>query len=59
MNEEGAGQAGASQVMPGTDHPIPWKQHPVDQVFATTLSDKERLAILGGNAARLLRLKET
>jgi aminocarboxymuconate-semialdehyde decarboxylase len=32
--------------------------HPVDHVFATkTLSDKEKVAILGGNAARLLRLK--
>ena len=47
-------QVGASQVMLGTDHPIPWEEHPVDHVFATTtLSDKEKAAILGGNAARL------
>jgi aminocarboxymuconate-semialdehyde decarboxylase len=53
-------QVGASQIMLGTDHPIPWEQHPVDHVFATTtLSDKQKVAILGGNAARLFGLKET
>jgi aminocarboxymuconate-semialdehyde decarboxylase len=47
-------QVGASQVMLGTDHPIPWEEHPVDHVFATTtLSDDEKIAILGGNAAKL------
>jgi predicted TIM-barrel fold metal-dependent hydrolase len=52
-------QVGASQIMLGTDHPIPWEQHPVDHVLATTtLTDKERAAILGGNAARLFGLKE-
>ena len=51
-------QVGASQVMLGTDHPIPWEQHPVDHVFATTtLSDKEKIAILGGNAAKLFGMK--
>ena len=51
-------QVGASQVMLGTDHPIPWEQHPVDHVFATTtLSDKQKIAILGGNAAKLFGLK--
>jgi aminocarboxymuconate-semialdehyde decarboxylase len=50
-------QVGASQLMLGTDHPIPWEQHPVDHVFATTtLSDDEKVAILGGNAARLFGL---
>jgi aminocarboxymuconate-semialdehyde decarboxylase len=47
-------QVGASQVMLGSDHPFPWEEHPVDHVFATaTLSDEEKTAILGGNAARL------
>jgi predicted TIM-barrel fold metal-dependent hydrolase len=52
-------QVGASQVVLGTDHPIPWEEHPVDAVFATaTLSDKQKAAILGGNAAHLFGIKE-
>ena len=44
--------------MLGTDHPIPWEQHPVDHVLATTtLTDKQKAAILGGNASRLFGLK--
>jgi predicted TIM-barrel fold metal-dependent hydrolase len=51
-------QVGANQVVLGTDHPIPWEEHPVDHVFATTtLTDEEKLAILGGNAARLFGIK--
>jgi len=51
-------QVGASQVVIGTDHPIPWEEHPVDHVMAThTLSDKQKAAILSGNAARLLGIK--
>src|SRR5712675_619415 len=51
-------QVGASQVMLGSDHPFVWEQHPVDHIFATTtLSDDEKAAILGSNAARLLGVK--
>jgi predicted TIM-barrel fold metal-dependent hydrolase len=51
-------QVGASQVMLGSDHPYIWEQHPVDHVLATnSLSDAQKLAILGGNAARLFGLK--
>ena len=51
-------QVGASQVVLGTDHPIPWEEHPVDHVFGTTtLTDKQKVAILGGNAARLFGMK--
>jgi len=47
-------QVGASQIMLGSDHPIPWEEHPVDHVCATeSLTDEEKSAILGGNAARL------
>ena len=47
-------QVGASQIVLGSDHPIPWEEHPVDHVFATeTLGDDDKVAILGGNAARL------
>jgi aminocarboxymuconate-semialdehyde decarboxylase len=50
-----AAQVGTSQIMLGSDYPYIWELHPVDHIFATqTLSDKEKLAILGGNAARLL-----
>jgi predicted TIM-barrel fold metal-dependent hydrolase len=50
-------QVGASQIVLGSDHPIPWEEHPVDHVFATTtLSDDEKIAILGSNPARLFGL---
>ena len=52
-------QVGASQVTLGTDHPIPWEEHPVDHVLATTtLSDRQKAAILGGNAAHLFGIKQ-
>jgi aminocarboxymuconate-semialdehyde decarboxylase len=50
-------QVGASQLMLGTDHPIPWEQHPVDHVMGAPLSEEEKMAILGENAARLFGLK--
>src|SRR4051794_28495948 len=49
-----AAQVGVSQIMLGSDHPYPWQDRPVDAVMATTsLSDDEKIAILGGNAARV------
>ena len=51
-------QVGISQVVIGTDHPIPWEEFPVERVMATQgISNADRVAILGGNAARLLNLK--
>ena len=51
-------QVGASQIVIGTDHPIPWEEYPVEHVMATPgLSNADRIGILGGNAARLLNLK--
>jgi hypothetical protein len=44
--------------MLGSDHPYPWQDHPVDHIMATTtLSDDEKIAVLGGNAARVFGLK--
>jgi aminocarboxymuconate-semialdehyde decarboxylase len=52
-----AAQVGASQIVLGTDFPIPWELHPVDHIFATTtLSDDEKAGILGDNARRLFGL---
>ena len=50
-------QVGASQLMLGTDHPIPWEQHPVDHVMGAPLSEEDKIAILGENAAKLFGLK--
>ena len=48
----------APQIVIGTDYAVPWVKGPVDHVLATPgLSDAERIAILGGNAAKLLRLE--
>ena len=48
---------GASQLVIGTDYAVPWVKGPVDHVLDTPgLSDDERIAILGGNAAKLIKL---
>ena len=48
---------GPSQIVLGTDYPFPWSETPVDHLLATPgLTDAERVAILGGNARKLLRL---
>ena len=47
-------QVGASQVVIGTDHPIPWEENPVDHIVGTvSLTEAQRASILGGNAAKL------
>ena len=52
-----ASQVGVSQLMIGTDHPIPWEERPVDLVMnAKGFSSKERVQMLGLNAARLLNI---
>jgi aminocarboxymuconate-semialdehyde decarboxylase len=48
-------ETGARQIVLGTDYPYPWTHTAVDHVLNTPeLSDEDRIAILGGNAARLL-----
>ena len=52
-------QVGSSQVVIGTDHPIPWEEHPVDHIVGTvSLTEAQRASILGGNAAKLFNIKE-
>ncbi len=52
-----AAEVGSSQIMIGTDHPIPWEDDPVTHVMTTPeLDDDDRLAILGETAIRVLRL---
>ena len=42
----------------GTDYPYPWTRTSVDHILNTPgLTDDERIAMLGGTAARLLGLK--
>ena len=48
---------GASQIVLGTDYPYPWTSTAVRHVLdAPGLSDADRVAILGGNAATLLNI---
>jgi aminocarboxymuconate-semialdehyde decarboxylase len=48
---------GVSQIVLGTDYPYPWTASAVDHVLgAPALSDADKVAILGGNAAKLLNL---
>lgn len=53
-----AAEVGTSQIVIGTDHPIPWQACSVDHILNTpSLTDDEREAILGGTAAKLLGIK--
>jgi predicted TIM-barrel fold metal-dependent hydrolase len=51
-------QVGAGQIVLGSDYPYPWQLHPVDHILAsTTLSEDEKLDVLGRTAARLLNVQ--
>jgi aminocarboxymuconate-semialdehyde decarboxylase len=53
-----AAEVGVSQLVIGTDHPIPWNPNPVDHIMnAPGFTDEERIAMLGGTAARLLNIR--
>ena len=48
-------EIGADRIVLGTDSPYAWNPSAVDHVLTTTsLTDSQRVAILGGTAARLL-----
>jgi aminocarboxymuconate-semialdehyde decarboxylase len=48
-------ESGVSQIVMGTDYPFPWTSTSVDHILATPgLSNADKQAILGGNAAKLL-----
>jgi len=53
-----AAEVGSSQLVIGTDHPIPWQSKSVDHILKTPgFSDAERRAMLGETAAKLLGIK--
>lgn len=53
-----AAEVGSSQLVIGTDHPIPWQSESVDHILNTPgFSDDERRAMLGETAAKLLGIK--
>jgi aminocarboxymuconate-semialdehyde decarboxylase len=50
-----AAEAGPGQIVMGTDYPFPWTSTSVDHILNTPgLSDADRVAMLGGTAAKLL-----
>jgi aminocarboxymuconate-semialdehyde decarboxylase len=52
-----AAEVGVSQLMVGTDYPYPWTDEAIDLILETPeLSNADRVAILGGTAAKLLRI---
>jgi len=62
FNTEGvhhlAKEVGGSQLVVGTDFPYPWTTTQIDLILKTPgLSDADRVAILGGTAAKLLGIK--
>jgi aminocarboxymuconate-semialdehyde decarboxylase len=51
-------ETGSGQIVMGTDYPFPWTRTSVDHILGTPgLSDAERVAMLGGTAAKLLGIK--
>ncbi len=50
-------ETGPDRIVLGTDYPFPWTTTAVEHVLETeSLTDEERMAILGGTAAQLLKM---
>ena len=48
---------GVHQLVLGTDYPFPWTTTSVEHILGTPgFSDDEKVAMLGGTAAKLLKL---
>jgi aminocarboxymuconate-semialdehyde decarboxylase len=53
-----AAEVGVSQLVIGTDHPIPWQDKSIDHILkAPGFSDADRRKMLSETAAKLLRIK--
>jgi aminocarboxymuconate-semialdehyde decarboxylase len=53
-----AAEAGPGQIVMGTDYPFPWTSTSVDHILNTPgLSDADKVAMLGGTAAKLLGIQ--
>jgi aminocarboxymuconate-semialdehyde decarboxylase len=53
-----ARQVGSDRIMLGTDYPFPWTDRGVQHILAAEgFSDREKAAMLGDTAARLLNIK--
>lgn len=52
-------EVGAGQIVIGTDYPFPWTKTAVDDILHQPgIGDDDRIAMLGGTAAKLLGIKE-
>ena len=52
-----AAQVGASQLMIGTDSPIPWENYPIEHIMKTPdFTPQQRAGMLGDNAVKLFGL---
>jgi aminocarboxymuconate-semialdehyde decarboxylase len=52
-----AAEVGVDKLMLGTDYPFRWQDKGVEHIMASPFSDDERIAMLNGNAAKLLGIK--